>query len=53
MWAKDIAPSNDLRKWYSHDSDKRQDFQKKYLAELKDKYDSIKEVKKITNGKKS
>ena len=43
LWAKDIAPSSDLRKWYSHDSDKRQEFQKKYLTELKDKSDSIKE----------
>ena len=53
LWVKDIAPSNDLRKWYSHDSDKRQEFQKKYLAELKDKSDSIKEVKKITDGQKT
>ena len=53
LWAKDIAPSNDLRKWYSHDSDKRQEFQKKYLAELKNKSDSIKKVKKITKGQKT
>ena len=52
LWAKDISPSNDLRKWYSHDSDKRQEFQKKYLAELKDKSNSIKEVKKITKEQK-
>ena len=53
LWAKDIAPSSDLRKWYSHDSDKRQEFQKKYLTELKDKSDSINEVKKITNEQKT
>ena len=53
LWAKDIAPSSDLRKWYSHDSDKRQEFQKKYLTELKVKSDSINEVKKITNEQKT
>ena len=53
LWAKDIAPSSDLRKWYSHDSDKRQEFQKKYLTELKVKSDSINEVKKITNEQRT
>lgn len=35
LWAKDIAPSTDLRKWYAHDPDKWSDFQKRYISELK------------------
>ena len=31
---KDLAPSNDLRKWFDHDPDKWGDFRKKYLSEL-------------------
>ncbi|GIT97735.1 DUF488 domain-containing protein [Sulfurovum sp. TSL1] len=31
---KDLAPSNDLRKWFDHDPDKWDDFRKKYLKEL-------------------
>lgn len=34
-WMKDIAPSDELRKWFSHDPDKWQEFRKKYQAELR------------------
>ncbi len=34
-WLKDIAPSAELRKWYSHDVEKWPDFRRRYLAELK------------------
>ena len=33
-WAKDIAPSNELRKWYGHDPGKWDEFRKRYFAEL-------------------
>jgi uncharacterized protein YeaO (DUF488 family) len=34
-WLKDAAPSPDLRRWYAHDVDKWQEFQRRYRAELK------------------
>jgi len=34
-WLKDVAPSLELRKWFSHDPDKWEEFQKRYQAELK------------------
>ncbi len=34
-WMKDVAPSQELRKWYSHDVAKWSEFQKKYRTELK------------------
>lgn len=34
-WDKDVAPSDQLRKWFAHDPAKWQDFKKKYMAELK------------------
>ena len=34
-WIKDVAPSTELRKWFSHDPEKWDQFQKKYVAELK------------------
>ena len=34
-WAKDIAPSTELREWYGHDPDRWPEFQKKYKTELK------------------
>jgi uncharacterized protein YeaO (DUF488 family) len=33
-WAKDIAPSNELRKWYGHEPGKWEEFKKRYFAEL-------------------
>ena len=33
-WAKDIAPSNELRKWYGHDPARWDEFKKRYFAEL-------------------
>ena len=34
LWLKDIAPSNELRKWYSHDPEKWGEFKKRYLKEM-------------------
>jgi uncharacterized protein YeaO (DUF488 family) len=33
-WLKDVAPSPALRKWFSHDPAKWQEFQRRYRAEL-------------------
>ena len=34
FWAKEIAPSNELRKWFSHDPEKYDEFKKLYTQEL-------------------
>ena len=33
-WAKDVAPSTELRTWYRHDPAKFDDFRRRYTAEL-------------------
>ena len=33
-WLKDVAPSSDLRKWFSHDPEKWQEFRERYWREL-------------------
>jgi uncharacterized protein YeaO (DUF488 family) len=33
-WAKDVAPSTDLREWYGHDPAKFDEFRRRYLDEL-------------------
>ena len=35
MWLKEIAPSNELRKWFGHDEKKWSAFKDKYNNELK------------------
>ncbi len=34
MWLKEIAPSNELRLWFSHDPKKWPEFRKRYFKEL-------------------
>ncbi|MDA8270786.1 MAG: DUF488 family protein [Actinomycetota bacterium] len=33
-WAKELAPSSELRKWYGHDRDRFEEFSWRYRAEL-------------------
>jgi uncharacterized protein YeaO (DUF488 family) len=35
LWLKEVAPSNDLRKWFAHDPKKWPEFKRRYVAELK------------------
>ena len=34
LWLKEVAPSNELRKWFAHDPEKWPEFQARYHAEL-------------------
>ena len=43
IWFKDIAPSNELRKWYNHDTNKWEEFKRRYFDEL-DKNPKINEL---------
>ena len=36
LWLKEVAPSPELRSWYAHDTQKWGEFQKRYLAELRE-----------------
>ncbi len=50
-WIKDAAPSDKLRKWFSHDPEKWNEFKIRYRAELKnpkvlEKINSIKSLEK-------
>lgn len=33
-WCRDVAPSEELRRWYDHDADKFEDFRRRYRREL-------------------
>ena len=35
MWFKDVAPSNELRIWFSHDPMKWDEFKRRYIEELR------------------
>lgn len=42
MWLKDVAPSTELRKWFSHDPQRWAEFQQRYTNELKQNADAWK-----------
>lgn len=35
-WAKEVAPSDELREWFDHDPEKWDDFRRRYRDELDD-----------------
>ena len=41
LWLRDIAPTDELRKWYAHDEAKWLEFRKRYFSELSGKSDLI------------
>lgn len=47
-WLKDVAPSPELRKWFSHDPAKWEEFRKRYWAELKQHPEALVQLKQYT-----
>lgn len=41
LWLKDIAPSDELRKWFAHEPEKWEEFRSRYFEELKDKQKDV------------
>ena len=34
LWLRDVAPSNNLRRWFNHEPEKWDEFRRRYFAEL-------------------
>ena len=51
-WAKDLSPSADLRKWYSHDPEQWPEFQRRYKQELKENAAVVAAFVKAQHSKK-
>ncbi len=47
LWLKDIAPSTQLRQWFSHDPKKWPEFKKRYRAELRQNQATLQELRRI------
>ncbi len=41
LWLKDIAPSNELRKWFNHDPARWGEFQRRYRAEIEQQAEAV------------
>lgn len=44
LWLKDIAPSEELRKWFSHDVAKWSEFRQRYFRELSAKEELVQQI---------
>lgn len=45
LWLKEVAPSTELRKWFSHDPSRWTGFQARYRQELRSKADILADLK--------
>lgn len=50
IWAKEIAPSTELRKWYGHDHAKWEEFQARYEIELNENSGQFEAVAREIEG---
>ena len=47
VWMKEIAPSDQLRKWFAHDPKRWVEFQKRYREELRAKAELTKQLREL------
>jgi uncharacterized protein YeaO (DUF488 family) len=47
-WAKELAPSTELRKWFGHDPERWTEFQKRYRKELLEYGEALNEIAKAS-----
>lgn len=46
-WKKELAPSNELRKWFDHKVERYEEFREKYRKELESHKEELEEIRKI------
>ena len=51
-WMKEIAPGDTLRKWFAHKEERWQEFKSRYMKELKDKNELLKQLLDLGKNKK-
>lgn len=49
-WAKDIAPSTELRKWFSHRPERWEEFRKRYRNELASRVSDLRHLAEECGG---
>ncbi len=43
-WMKEVAPSNELRKWFNHDPDRWAEFKRRFFTELEERQEMVNEI---------
>lgn len=52
LWLKEIAPSNELRKWSHHDPERWDEFRRRYFAELDANPEPVKRLLEAAAGRR-
>lgn len=47
QWMKEIAPSNELRKWFAHDPARWEEFRRRYKVELTEKRELMSQLRDL------
>jgi uncharacterized protein YeaO (DUF488 family) len=52
-WCKDVAPSDELRKWYGHEPGRFAEFSRRYQQELEDpvRTDALAHLRSLSHGR--
>ncbi len=50
LWLKDIAPSDDLRRWFGHDPARFEEFSRRYRAELGANKDTVGRLEELVEA---
>jgi uncharacterized protein YeaO (DUF488 family) len=50
LWLKEIAPSDDLRRWFGHDPARFAEFARRYRAELSGNQEAISQLKDLVKA---
>lgn len=45
-WARELAPSDELRRWFGHDPARFDEFRRRYLEELRARTDKLAELRR-------
>lgn len=45
-WARELAPSSELRRWFGHEPDKFDEFRRRYRTELADQEEKLGELRR-------
>ena len=51
LWLKELSPSTELRKWFSHEESRWPEFQKRYRAELKEREEMLALLKLVAESR--
>jgi uncharacterized protein YeaO (DUF488 family) len=52
LWLKDLAPSDNLHRWFNHDPERWPEFRKRYRAELAESSEDLEKLRRLVAGKR-